>query len=601
MALQHTRLPWELWMNILDKVESAIQLSECRLVCSKWDKLAEAAMFSKNICITKEGNIIKLCDHLAKNPSRANLIQSLEVYVPLEERPHVYTLLRLAFTPTMQNLTILAGSAMDADFFGALYGLVKGSAEEHYNLKVMPMTLDPTYENYANAALAFKDTLHYLQTSYSCSALTTRFGKLSEFKQLEVLELEAEPFQNVFKLDAILKNCRKLKTLELFHRNGDDRTEQDAATMASWTKRNVEKVSSLTQLRISYAYPDLVQYLTFKYPSIQSLNCTMPDIYQDDNFQSVMDAVKSLPEFHIQFMLENHNLLNAAINTICQKTQGAGFIIDIEYRELMREDLQAELQFATSSSLGKRTHLAVYIAENESHQLHQGILTDLQNNIGSNRIHHLNMDLLSFRRWSSRNPPEESKVFYDIVDKLPALENLHLNTDRIVYQPSVCDRVVERQLEKIIITYAVIDTRVFPQISTLYPALRMLTLESCTTVDEQQQDNNIQIDMPYTRLLRLDLACEEPYINFTGDFDDHIASMVSRSKAFGDAYVKLSLLDSDTQLHWKLNGSLEPTSLNAEEYESHYKNSNNAGITIICASLDTLIIQLGEFRVWLDL
>ncbi|KAL9537624.1 hypothetical protein MBANPS3_011608 [Mucor bainieri] len=587
MTPLHTRLPWELWMNILDKVDSTFQLGECRLVCSKWDKLAEAVMFSKNICISEEGNIVKLCNHLAKNPSRAYLIRSLEVYVPLQERPHVYTLLKAAFTPTMQNLTILAGSAMDAAFFGALYDMVKSSTEGQYNLRTMPLTLDPTYDSYANAALAFKHTL--------------RYGKLSEFKALEALELEAEPFQNVFKLDGILKNCTKLKTLDLFHRNGDDRIEQNETTMASWAKCNVEKVSSLTRLRISYAYPDLVQYLTFKYPSIESLVCTMPAMYQDESFQSVMDTVKSLPEFQIQFVFEDQELLDAAITTICQKTHGTGFIIDMEYRELMREDLQTELQFGTSSDLGKRAFLSVCIAESGSHRLHQDVMTDLQNNLGSNHIQHLNIDLLSFRRWPSGNLSEESAIFYDIVNKLLTLEKLHLITDRIMYQPSASTDLVERRLEKMVITYAIIDAKVLHQISKLYPTLRHLALESCTTVDEQQRDNEISIYMPYSNLFRLDLECEEPYLSFTGDFDDHVASMVSRSKAFAEAYIKVSLLDSNTQLHWKLNGSLPPTPLNDQEYEFHYENSSDASITIICASLDTLVIQFGEFRAWLDL
>lgn len=588
-------------MNILDKVDSIIQLGKCRLVCSTWDKMAEAVMFSKDIQITEEGNVIKLRDHLAKNFSRAHLIRSLEIYVPLQERPHVYSLLKVAFTPTMQHLTILAGSAMDDAFFGALLGMVKDSKEGQYNLKTMPLTLDSTCDNYANAALAFKHTLRYLQTSYSCSALNTKFDKLSEFKTLETLELEADPFQNIFKLDAILKNCPKLKTLELFHRNGDDRTEHTATSVANWTRRNVEKVNSLTQLRISYAYPDLVQYLTFKYPNIESLACTMPDNYQDESFQFVMDAVKSLLEFQIQFVFDNQEDMGTVVATMCQKTQGASFIIDIKYRELLQEELQTELQFNLSNHLPKRAYLTVYIAENVSHRLHHIIMTDLRNNIGSNNIHHLSIDLLQFRIWPPRNHPEESKIFYDIIDRLPRLERLCLTTDRVKYQPSAASSLVERRLESVIIAYAVIDTSVFPQISKLHPTLRSLRLESCTTIDEQQRDNIINIDMPYSNLYQLDLICEEPYLASTGDFDFHIASMVSRSKAFAEAHVKVSLLDSDTQFYWRLNDSLPPTPISSEEYESHSENCNEASITIICASLDSLTIDFGAFRAYLDL
>lgn len=77
----------------------------------------------------------------------------------------------------------------------------------------------------------------------------------------------------------------------------------------------------------------------------------------------------------------------------------------------------------------------------------------------------------------------------------------------------------------------------------------------------------IKIDLPFTKVLQLDLENGEPYLGSTGDFEDHIASMVHKSRAFADAYIKVSLLDSDTQLYWKLNASSPPLPLTGIEYD----------------------------------
>jgi len=326
----------------------------------------------------------------------------------------------------------------------------------------------------------------------------------------------------------------------------------------------------------------------------------MANTYHDDDFQSVMDAINTLPQFQIQFLFEDQELLDSAITTICQKTQSAGLVFQIEYSELLREDLLAELHLAIHNTLSKDVFLTVCIADTASHQAHQGIINSLQDSIGSTQIHHLSIDLLGFRRWPPRNHPEEPITFYDIVDNLPGLEKLYFTTDRIEYEPIVASsEPIERRLQALTISYAIIDTKVFPQISQLYPTLDLLRFESCTTLDEQQRDNMIKIDMPFTKVLQLDLENGEPYLGSTGDFEDHIGSMVHKSRAFADAYIKVSLLDSDTQLYWKLNASSQPLPLTANEYGFGQEQGSGTCISITCASLHNLTIYLSDLQVHL--
>ena len=103
-------------------IDTSKQLGECRLVCKRWDPLAEKAMFGQKINIPHHEAAWAFYDHLMKDPSKGKLVKHLnigDIYpttVQLRRR-----LLQLTFS---SNIEILEGESCPPEFFEDMIDII---------------------------------------------------------------------------------------------------------------------------------------------------------------------------------------------------------------------------------------------------------------------------------------------------------------------------------------------------------------------------------------------------------------------------------------------------------------------------------------------
>jgi hypothetical protein len=148
-------LPDELWTRIIGKVVTVAQLAQCRLVCRKWNRLFEVAMFGKPIAINSDKQALSLYCHLFKNLSNGELIKHLTLNYDVKSITILDELIYLTFTPSMEYI---GGTLATDDFFRLLGDIANNSPVEFINLKNIPCPNFAT-EAYINALLKFKETL----------------------------------------------------------------------------------------------------------------------------------------------------------------------------------------------------------------------------------------------------------------------------------------------------------------------------------------------------------------------------------------------------------------------------------------------------------
>ncbi|KAL7312693.1 killer toxin resistant protein [Mucor circinelloides] len=293
-------LPVELWYHIANHINKPADLGKCRLVCKSWNSFAEVAMLATQIRIRTEFHAWKLCSYLKKKPDMAQHIKHLTIVAPhltdTNGKAFIH-LLSLAITPKIEIVDGIVG--LD-NIYEKLTEIVGSSHVPITKIKIIPIPMNYN-QAYMNAMLSFKHTLRELVLNFSNIPIDwDLIYRLDEVEKLTSLTLTGDTY-NITLTNTILKRCSNLTELDI-NVCFSDPIVLNRSSVHWWSSRNnVEKVYSLRVLRFGVnARSDLLEYLVYKFPCIQTVQLTTNNVnateyllFKNDGF--VKDLLKTCP------------------------------------------------------------------------------------------------------------------------------------------------------------------------------------------------------------------------------------------------------------------------------------------------------------------
>ncbi|KAL9537671.1 hypothetical protein MBANPS3_011566 [Mucor bainieri] len=357
----------ELLIAIFGYLDSSRAIGECRLVCKAWDEPAAISMLRKPIAIEDEYLIDGFIEYLKAHPNRVYKYYGLE----LSKR-----LLQQAFTPNLEELTVkeVGFSSVRSNYNEFYDGIVSIANESSVKFgKLKKIIHDCPHSDrfdlaYGQSLLAFKESIQHVKLSfYKIAEVQNVIYRLGEFKKLYYLTLKGY-FDNLESLDAVLKGCHHLKTLDLiiedFLYDGEDYDsdgEFDIEPLLVWDKENVEQVKSLKTLTFSgWGYPTLVEYLAYKYPNTTHV---VYDIFRlssayenkDDgvskNIELIFNAFEHAKTIELHYQIPSGDDLEE----VCQVAEGDLNSMRLRYTELGAMDTMLMHLTSTLSKNGARS------------------------------------------------------------------------------------------------------------------------------------------------------------------------------------------------------------------------------------------------------
>ncbi|KAL7308831.1 killer toxin resistant protein [Mucor circinelloides] len=281
MATSAHRLPVEVLLNIFDQVKDTQQLTQCKLVCKMWAPLVEMAMLKT--VVLDEHNTPKLYQHLLKNPKSSRYIHKISVlaFCP-STLQNFWDLLALAMTPNLRAIKGITWPEED------IYLLIRTAAQKslkHFKLEQIPTCASVT-DMYVALQRLLSTTLKTVwiglfpkTTLDTIVKITSHLDQYKSLTNFELFDLKGH-FDSIQKLDDVLKQCVRLKSIHL---------EMDLFVVRStepdldvWLLQNVQKVESMESVFVRFngyepnqGEPQdnlsnsrilLLRYLSSKYP-----------------------------------------------------------------------------------------------------------------------------------------------------------------------------------------------------------------------------------------------------------------------------------------------------------------------------------------------
>ncbi|CEP11253.1 hypothetical protein [Parasitella parasitica] len=284
-------LPFELSCIILKQIKSVKVLAECRLVCKKWNFLAEKAMLDRELDLTSPGATNKLIELLRQRPAMAWHIKAMRLSDSCgDDLQSQKQLLSLALTP---NIRYLRGE-MSKELFGHLLDIAQQSPIKFSKLEALPklsrkenIALPLAMSKYSESLLYFKDSLKELNPSVVedefPATLGPTFANLDEFKSLTKMTLDFTGsfnyiIQNLYFIDLerALNSCNYNHFLQILELNFVMWYPFHAVQLAEFVEWLFESVVPVLDyhntIRINSVFgPHILEYIAYKYPNVSKL------------------------------------------------------------------------------------------------------------------------------------------------------------------------------------------------------------------------------------------------------------------------------------------------------------------------------------------
>ncbi|KAL9559214.1 hypothetical protein MBANPS3_000531 [Mucor bainieri] len=467
------KLPYELQFNIFNRIKDNAQLAACRLVCKQWDPIAERAIFSKTLLIKgDESFIAKLYYHLTTRPALALLIKSIDM------TDHYYNgcsllyekFLNLLMTSSLEQIQ---GNHLFENSANLVCQIILNAPHKFNKIKKIPLA--GTNDLSRQCLFALTDSLEYMYLSiYDVKAtfIPEDDGKsiivldhLNQFTKLDYFALIHYTIQDITELDIILRRLKNATKLYLCLRFEDENDiPKSSDEMTAWLTQNVEKdkrMKSITDLYgCSYKgyWCNLVEYLAYKYPHLQSLK--LNSLKYGTDTARVLRATKHIPHL----ILEDWELdIDAdALYTVGHMMKSSSNTLKIDYvssRELFtvnacREDSIQSSQFSFLLGVGSDT----------------------------SKITKAVIDLHSPEYESDQDTPENLLTLYDILRLVPDVQDLEIINATIEYQELGTKDLVLNDLQHVQFHLSKIDHRVTAQLGSIAPNLDRLTISNSSIV-----------------------------------------------------------------------------------------------------------------------
>ncbi|KAG1122537.1 hypothetical protein G6F42_011388 [Rhizopus arrhizus] len=232
-------------------------------------------MFSNTIVFGTNEKVLALHGQLFSDPAKGKLVQHIYFKENFDAFWVAKAVLKTEFLP---NVNSFQGSvSKPEEFYEMLLSIAHESPNVLKKLKALPSYKGHINTTYYSVLLTFKETLaeiHINNQGEFMNEATIEFTRnLNIFPNLKSLRLDAN-FRKLSELELFLKGCTRLEKLELG--NTLPVPTLSSITSDAWMVHNVTRVGSLEQLTIEReCRPELIEYLTYKYPNIKELTISL--------------------------------------------------------------------------------------------------------------------------------------------------------------------------------------------------------------------------------------------------------------------------------------------------------------------------------------
>ncbi|KAL9548346.1 hypothetical protein MBANPS3_005723 [Mucor bainieri] len=492
MLNQCPALPIEIWISILDQIKDKRQLATCRLVCKLWNPFALKAMFSGILVIRAEESFVtKLHHHLVKQPALAVFIKNITLNSFGGESTLLYTeLLKLVLTPSLEHIQ---GSFPDEENDQLLYQMVLSSPNKFSKIKTIPFA--PENNLRTQTFYALKESLEHMLLVDRAGNSNLVLSRLHEFNKLNHLELRKYDLGNISTLDSVLSQLRYATKLGLsIGFTQRDYTSKSSDQMKNWLAWNVEidqRMESITQLSNTQQnyWCNLVEYIVYKYPNLQSLHLT--NMALDNDIERISQAIKHIPFLFLEDVT-CHRL--GHIQTIGCMMKSLSNTIQIDYSPFTELffDCTCKIEEASRNDKEGKADFQIKLHSDTPHTYIKQLLSSIGS--GTSTITNAFIDLV---HWRNQDNSQDLLTFHDILKLAPNLQFLEFSDATIEYQELGNEDLVLNNLLHLEIAGAKIDYKVITQLSSIAPNLYRLIISSGLVVG---RDEKFAIIMPHSRL-----------------------------------------------------------------------------------------------------
>ncbi|KAL9542901.1 hypothetical protein MBANPS3_008374 [Mucor bainieri] len=604
MTVDCKTIPLEIWINVLKYVEMPSDICQCRLVCKRWDYIAETALFTKELRVNDIQTASKMYNHLIKQPKRAHLIRYLDFRNVRGDEPETLLLLREAFTTSMKFLAeemeeMEETPSLHLKFFVTLVDIVE-SAPPHscFSLQIMPYCYSS--EPYAKAAYTFRNTLQNLKTTFDSSYMRSMFDKLAVFKQLRYLELDGDTVTTLEDLESTLRHCDKLKVLHLYI-NVNAFPHQTTAAITEWTKAHVQQVESLTDLDTSACETGAIQYLAYKYPNLSYFRCAASYFYDDEEFFRLMSVAKNTKQFFVVVTIAFPDKVEQLLQDVCRLDDkslvlSVGIAGPSEIEDVRGQNAEVEL---TMYNMPNQQRRGIDLEIDFEHVTFVEYL-DLLDQLSRCNISRLNLNTLSRRSFERTEPTateEESMLdIIDVINRFSTVSRVTLSMDEIPYTPSRLDNRASWKVDTLEIYDTKIDSRALEQISQCSPHLKNITLQNCSIVNEEQaQQDLFDVNMPHSTLSTITIRTNVLSSLLQWSNPEYCEALINKVSATETCYVHIALPLIEKHIYL-ICSPLVNTVVPFKLYEELQHRQASLNIKITVADLKQLRIRLGPVR-----
>ncbi|KAL9549991.1 hypothetical protein MBANPS3_004930 [Mucor bainieri] len=575
------KLPHELKINIFDRIEDKAQLTACRLVCKQWDSIAERAIFSKTLEIkgNNESFIVKLYYHLANKPALSLLINSIHISGHYKGRSLLYKkLLQLAMSPSLEQIQ---GSYFSKDTENLIYQIVLSSPHKFNRIKRIPVQEESNLSRKCQYAL--RDSLEYMSLSIDGGKSNIVLDHLNEFTKLDCLDLDYSNISDIVELDHTLHRLRNVTKLKLFvhsdwHFMGESNTPKtsyipkSSNQMTTWLAQNVEKDEGMKSI-VEVAntedeyWPNLVDYLTYKYPNLQFLKIAA--LYSPIDID-ILQATMHIP----------HLVLDASEFNSADDLWALGYMMKSSSNTVeIRYEVHANccIDEACRDDSIQMSKFSVCLSQESDHTSISQLLLGVGS--GTSKITKASIML---HNWRDSDNPQHMLTLYDILRLVPDVQDLKIFDNPIKYQELGSGEMVLNDLQRMEFSFSKVDHRVITQLGSIAPSLDRLAIKNSLVVGKE---GTYAVIMPDSNLSCL-------ILDFSNDWEDEYEIESTEEQAGIDAssiylYIKAEL-HPETYYVWRPKDStLAMTS--KEEYDVHAAPKLSAHIE--CKSLSSLSLK----------
>ncbi|KAL9541550.1 hypothetical protein MBANPS3_009054 [Mucor bainieri] len=565
------KLPHELQINIFNRIEDKAQLAACRLVCKQWDPIAERAIFSKELEIgsDEESFVTKLHYHLANKPGLARLIKNIHICDGDEGHSAMYEkTLKLAMTPSLEQIQ----GYLSEDTQNLICQIILSSHNKFNRIKMIPV--DKESDLGRQCIYALRNSLKHVDLSIDGRQSNMVLDHLNEFTKLDYLDLDYSNIQDIMDLDLTLRRLKSATKLELFmHFAGENYTPKSSDQMAAWLAQNVEKDEGMKSItKVSHSeehWPNIVDYLTYKYPNLHFLKLDAMKCLID--IERILRATTHIPHL----ILEAGGFNNANdLWTLGYMMKSSSNIVKITY-ELFGGSRYIE-EACRDDSI-QISEFSVSLSDETDHTFIRQLLSGIGR--GTSKI--TKAEIMLDNESGHHNPQDMLLTLYDILRLVPDVQDLEISDDPFEYQELGTRDLVLNNLQHMEFSFSKVDHRVITQLGRIAPNLDRLTISNSLVVGRK---GTYAVVMPDSNLSFLAIDFSDVW-----EGESESVSTEGQTDIDGSLYLYIKTeLHPETYYVWRPeDATLAMTS--KEEYDMHAAPLLSAHIE--CKSLSSLSLE----------